>query len=116
MAIASGKAAFKDRIFTKREQARASENLRPGPFYARRWAGKEACLKALSRGQAMGIAWTDIEILNHDNGNPYLVLHGAARERLDEMTPQGMLASTHISLSDEQPLCQAFVIIDAVAA
>jgi len=114
MALASGGWRFKDRVFTAQEQERADAARSPGPVYARRWAAKEACLKAMARGQGMGIAWKDIELLNTDDGQPYLVLHRTAAERLAEMTPQGMRASTHVSLSDEPPFCQAFVVIDAV--
>jgi len=114
MALLSGKERFKNRTFTKGEQDHAGKSANPGATYARRWAAKEACLKAMGRGQFMGISWTDVEVRNAQDGRPYLKLSGAAAARMDEITPAGMQAHTHLSIADEDPFSQAFVIIDAV--
>jgi holo-[acyl-carrier protein] synthase len=114
MALVRGGKAFKNRAFTASEQAHASKSRTPAATYARRWAAKEACLKAMGIGQMMGVAWTDIEVGNNDDGKPFITLHGSAVARLAEITPAGMKAFVHVSMSDEDPFSQAFVIINAV--
>ena len=105
---------FTHRVFTDDERARSERRAAPGPSYARRFAAKEACAKALGTGIGEGVFWRDMEVVNLPNGRPTLRLSGGARERLDAMTPDGFEARIHVTLSDEPPLAQAFVIIEAV--
>ncbi|MFW0777347.1 MAG: holo-ACP synthase [Rickettsiales bacterium] len=110
---------FEERVFTVRERkkARARKNARNktvAAFYAKRFAAKEACAKALGTGFRRGIQWREIEVVTASNGHPSLALHGAARKRLKELTPKGMTAKLHISISDEPPFAQAMVVIEAI--
>ena len=107
---------FLDRVFTPREQARAQS--RPhglAATYAKRWAAKEACSKALGTGLRMGIAWKDMGVSNLPTGQPVMHLTGWAAERLAQMTPPGHRAVVHVTLTDDHPWAQAFVVIEAVA-
>lgn len=81
--------------------------------YAKRYAAKEACAKALGTGLARGVFWREIGVENDAHGRPGLVLTGGAAERLQAMVPDGMEADLHLSISDEPPMAQAFVIISA---
>ena len=110
---------FEDRVFTPSEQEYA--RLRPGAdihavasIYAKRFAAKESCAKALGTG-LRGIAWRDIEIVRSLNGVPEVRASGGASARLQEITPKGMKSQIFVSLSDEYPYAQAHVIISAVA-
>ncbi|MCU4652577.1 holo-ACP synthase [Roseibacterium sp. SDUM158016] len=105
---------FRDRVFTPTEQGRAERMKDPASTYAKRWAAKEACSKALGTGLRMGIAWKDMAVTNLPSGQPVMEVTGWARERLDQMTPEGFVATIHVSLTDDHPWAQAFVVIDAV--
>ena len=103
---------FEARCFTAREQARA--NRRPAKradTYAKRFAAKEACSKALGTGMRLGVAWRDMEVVNLPTGRPTLSLSGGALKRLQELTPPGFAADIHLSLTDDHPLAMAFVVI-----
>lgn len=105
---------FKDRIFTAGEQNYCDARRDPSASYAKRWAAKEALAKALSTESTGDLTWRDVEVTNGSSGKPALTLRGAALARLVDMTPKGSAASIHLSLSDEPPYAQAFVIIEAL--
>lgn len=108
-------ARFKNRVYTEREQAKAES--RPhgiAATYAKRWAAKEACSKALGTGLRMGIAWKDMAVSNLWTGQPVMHLTGWAAERLAQMTPPGHRAVVHVTLTDDPPWAQAFVVIEAL--
>lgn len=103
---------FEARCFTQGERARA--NRRPAQradTYAKRFAAKEACSKALGTGMRRGVAWRDMEVINLPTGRPTLSLTGGALKRLQELTPPGFAADIHLSLTDDRPLAMAFVVI-----
>ena len=104
---------FRDRVFTKLEQARASRRKDEAGTLAKRWAAKEACSKALGTGLRMGISWKDMAVSNIDTGQPVMRLTGWAEKRLEELTPAGHFATLHVSLTDDHPWAHAIVIIDA---
>ncbi len=104
---------FRNRVFTETEQAKASRRADEAGTYAKRWAAKEACSKALGTGLRMGIAWKDMAVSNADSGQPVMRLTGWAAERLAAMTPPGHEAVVHVSLTDDHPWAQAFVVIEA---
>ena len=105
---------FRKRVFTEIEQARAASNPKPAAVLAKRWAAKEACSKALGTGLAMGISWTDLTVSNLPSGQPTMKLTGWALKRLEEMTPKGYTANIHVSITDDHPWAQAYVVIDAI--
>lgn len=103
---------FEARIFTDIERARA--NRRPklkADTYAKRFAAKEACSKALGTGFRQGVAWRDMGVINLPSGRPTLQLTGAALHRLQQLTPIGYEADIHVSLTDDHPYAMAFVVI-----
>ena len=104
---------FRNRVFTAREQAKAEGRADRAGTYAKRWAAKEACSKALGTGLRMGIAWKDMGVANLPTGQPVMELTGWAAERLAAMTPPGHRAIVHVSLTDDHPWAQAFVVIEA---
>lgn len=104
---------FRNRVFTDVEQHRAERRADVAGTYARRWAAKEACSKALGTGLRMGIAWKDMAVANLETGQPVMHLTGWAAERLAGMTPEGHEAIVHVSLTDDPPWAQAFVVIEA---
>ena len=104
---------FRDRVFTKLEQAKASRRKDEAGTLAKRWAAKEACSKALGTGLRMGISWKDMAVSNIDTGQPVMTLTGWAKKRLKELTPAGHFATLHVSLTDDHPWAHAIVIIDA---
>ena len=105
---------FKTRVFTDLEQRKAESRPRAiAATYAKRWAAKEACSKALGTGLRMGIAWKDMAVSNLRSGQPVMHLTGWAAERLAQMTPQGHSAIIHVTLTDDHPWAQAFVVIEA---
>lgn len=104
---------FKKRVFTEVEQAKAERRRDVAGTYAKRWAAKEACSKALGTGLAMGISWKDMAVKNMRTGQPVMEVTGWAKERLDEMTPAGHEAIIHVTLTDDHPWAQAFVVIEA---
>ena len=105
---------FRNRIFTDLEQARAERMPDPAAVYAKRWAAKEACSKALGTGLRMGIAWKDMSVRNLRTGQPVVEVSGWARERLESMTPDGYVATIHVTLTDDHPWAQAMVLIEAL--
>jgi holo-[acyl-carrier protein] synthase len=105
---------FTHRLFTEGERARSDRRAARAPSYARRFAAKEACSKALGTGLAHGVFWRDMEVVNLPSGRPTLRLTGGALERLRAITPEGCEARVHVSLTDDPPLAQAFVVIEAV--
>ena len=104
---------FRNRVFTEREQAKASRRLDEAGTYAKRWAAKEACSKALGTGLRMGIAWRDMAVSNLSTGQPVMTLTGWAAQRLADMTPDGHQVIVHVTLTDDHPWAQAFVVIEA---
>ncbi len=105
---------FLDRIFTQAERLKCDRRANRAASYARRFAAKEACSKALGTGFRRGIFWRDLEVINLPSGQPTMRLTGGALRRLDEITPPGMTARLDITLTDEPPIAQAVVIITAV--
>jgi holo-[acyl-carrier protein] synthase len=104
---------FRHRVFTDLELAKAARRKDEVGTLAKRWAAKEACSKALGTGLAMGISWRDMGVVNRRGGQPTMVLTGWAAERLSAMTPPGHEAVVHVSLTDDHPWAQAFVVIEA---
>ena len=104
---------FKTRVFTETEQRRAESRAHTAATYAKRWAAKEACSKALGTGLRMGIAWRDMAVSNLPTGQPVMAVTGWAAQRLAEMTPEGHDAIIHVTLTDDHPWAQAFVVIEA---
>jgi holo-[acyl-carrier protein] synthase len=104
---------FRNRVFTDTEQAKAERRRDVAGTYAKRWAAKEACSKALGTGLRMGIAWRDMAVSNLETGQPVMAVTGWAAERLKEMTPSGHEAVIHVTLTDDHPWAQAFVVIEA---
>jgi holo-[acyl-carrier protein] synthase len=104
---------FRNRVFTEREQAKAGRRLDEAGTYAKRWAAKEACSKALGTGLRMGIAWRDMAVSNLSTGQPVMTLTGWAAQRLADMTPDGHQAIVHVTLTDDHPWAQALVVIEA---
>jgi holo-[acyl-carrier protein] synthase len=107
-------ARFRERVFTEIEQARAERHVNPAAAYAKRYAAKEACAKALGTGFRQGVYWRDIAVHNRPSGQPLLHLSGGAAARLAALTPAGMSARIDVSLTDEPPFGHAVVIISAV--
>ncbi len=106
---------FRTRVFTETEQARAGRRADTAGTYAKRWAAKEACSKALGTGLRMGIAWKDMSVSNLETGQPVMAVTGWAAERLARMTPPEHEALIHVTLTDDHPWAQAFVVIEARA-
>src|SRR6056297_1272688 len=104
---------FRNRVFTQVEQRKAERRADVAGTYAKRWAGKEACSKALGTGLRMGIAWKDMAVRNIDTGQPIMAVTGWAADRLADMTPEGHEAENHVTLTDDHPWAQAFVLIEA---
>ena len=105
---------FRNRVFTETEQRKAERRRDVAETYAKRWAAKEARSKALGTGLAMGIAWKDMSVTNLKTGQPVMHVTGWAKERLEAMTPEGHEAVIHVSLTDDHPWAQAFVVIEAI--
>jgi holo-[acyl-carrier protein] synthase len=105
---------FLDRCFTPIERRRADRSpVNRAASYAKRFAAKEACAKALGTGLSRGVFWRDMGVVNLPSGQPTLVLTGGALERLRRITPSGMTAVISLTLTDELPLAEAFVVISA---
>ena len=107
---------FLARIFTDAERARAERRAKSVETYAKRFAAKEACAKALGTGMRAGVWWRDMGVVNLPSGRPTMKLTGGAAARLAKLTPQGHVADIHVTITDEFPLAQAFVIISAEPA
>jgi holo-[acyl-carrier protein] synthase len=104
---------FRNRVFTEVEQRKSERRRDVAGTYAKRWAAKEACSKALGTGLRMGIAWKDMAVSNLRTGQPVMHVTGWAAERLAKMTPAGHQAIIHVTLTDDHPWAQAFVVIEA---
>lgn len=104
---------FTERLFTPEERAKANKRKTQSATYAKRFAAKEACAKALGTGIRQGVYFRDMSVINLPSGQPTLKLTGGALNRLKRLTPKGMKAVIHLSLSDDLPYAQAFVIIEA---
>jgi len=104
---------FLSRVFTAAERARAEGRANPVATYAKRFAAKEACAKALGTGFRKGVFWRDLGVINLASGRPTMQLTGGALDRLKAITPSGSVARIDLTITDEWPLAQAFVIISA---
>ena len=107
-------ARFINRIFTEIEQKKSERRIKRAASYAKRFAAKEACSKALGTGFRNGVFWRDMEVVNLPSGKPTMKLTGGALERLREITPTGMEAVIHLTLTDDHPMAQAIVLITSV--
>ena len=107
---------FIQRIYTEVEQARSEGRGGRAASYAKRFAAKEACAKALGTGLAQGVFWRDMGVVNLPSGKPTIALTGGAAARLAKILPQGHKAAIHLTITDDFPLAQAFVIIEALPA
>ena len=111
---------FINRCFGKVEREKVEKSAK-GDFqarasgYAKRWAAKEACAKALGLGIQKGVYLKDMVVVSGDNGEPALQLSGGAKDRLTALTPKGMTPRIHVSLTDDEPMAMAFVVISAEA-
>jgi holo-[acyl-carrier protein] synthase len=105
---------FLSRIFTQTERARAERRANRIETYAKRFAAKEACAKALGTGLRRGVFWRDMGVANLPSGRPTMRLTGGALRRLAEITPPGCDAQIDLTITDEGPMAQALVIISAV--
>ncbi len=107
---------FLDRIFTETERAKSDRRANRVESYAKRFAAKEACSKALGTGFRKGVFWRDMGVVNLPGGKPTMALTGGAARRLAEILPEGMEAQIDVTLTDEPPIAEAIVIISAVPA
>ncbi len=107
---------FVQRLFTEVEQLKSDGRKNRAASYAKRFAAKEACSKALGTGFRKSVYWRDLGVVNMRSGKPTMALTGGAAARLAEITPQGMRAQIDLSITDDFPLAQAIVIISAVPA
>jgi holo-[acyl-carrier protein] synthase len=104
---------FINRIFTQIERSRAERKANRTATFAKRFAAKEACAKALGTGMNRGVFWRDMGVVNQRSGQPTMKLTGGAAERLAALTPAGHEAVIHLTITDEHPYAQAFVVIEA---
>ena len=104
---------FIRRLFTEVEIAKSEARSARAASYAKRFAAKEACSKALGTGFRRGVFWRDLGVVNLPSGKPTMVLTGGAQERLEELTPEGMRAQIDLTISDDYPWAQAIVLITA---
>ncbi len=107
---------FIHRIFTEIEIAKSESRAARAASYAKRFAAKEACAKALGTGFRRGVFWRDLGVVNLPGGKPTMVLTGGALERLEELTPEGLRAQVDVTISDDYPWAQAIVIITSQPA
>ena len=105
---------FLNRIFTETERAKAERRKNRVETYAKRFAAKEACSKALGTGIRQGVWWRDMGVVNLPSGRPTMQLTGGALKRLEAMTPPGHAAQIDLTITDDGPMAQAIVIISAV--
>jgi len=105
---------FTNRCFTEIERAKSDRRKNRAASYAKRFAAKEACSKALGTGLSMGVAWREMGVVNLPSGKPTMQLTGGAAERLASLLPAGHAAHLHVTITDDFPLAQAFVIIEAL--
>jgi len=104
---------FLDRIFTPAERAKSDRRANRAASYAKRFAAKEACSKALGTGLRRGVFWRDMGVVNLPGGKPTIKLTGGALKRLEQITPKGYTAVIDLTITDDFPLTQAIVIISA---
>jgi len=105
---------FVHRVFTETEQRKSDGRAQRAASYAKRFAAKEACAKALGTGvPRRGVHWRDLGVVNLPSGKPTMALSGGALRRLHEVTPEGMVAQIDLTLTDDFPLAEAIVIISA---
>ena len=104
---------FLTRVFTDIERARADRKKNRAETYAKRFAAKEACSKALGTGIRQGVWWRDMGVVNMPSGRPTMALTGGAKKRLDALTPKGWQAQIDLTITDEGPMAVAFVVISA---
>jgi len=107
---------FIARVFTEDERRKAERRANRVATYAKRFAAKEACAKALGTGFRRGVFWRDLGVVNLPSGRPTMRLTGGARARLAEITPDGMIAQIDLTLTDDHPTAQAIVLISALPA
>jgi holo-[acyl-carrier protein] synthase len=105
---------FLDRVYTEIERVKSDRRRERAASYAKRFAAKEACSKALGTGLSRGVYWRDMGVVNMPGGKPTMQLTNGAAKRLAEMMPEGYEAIIHVTITDDKPLAQAFVIIEAV--
>ena len=105
---------FTDRVFTEVERTKSDRRANRAASYAKRFAAKEACAKALGTGLSRGVFWRDMGVVNLPSGKPTMALTGGAAERLASLMPEGHAAHVHITITDDDPWAQAFVIIEAL--
>ncbi|HEX8046366.1 holo-ACP synthase [Rhizobium sp.] len=105
---------FTERCFTDLERAKSEGRKNKAASYAKRFAAKEACSKALGTGLAQGVFWRDMGVVNLPSGKPTMQLTGGAARRLAAMLPENHRAAIHLTITDDFPLAQAFVIIEAL--
>jgi holo-[acyl-carrier protein] synthase len=113
-AIARHGERFLQRVFTPTERALAERRANHSATYAKRFAAKEACAKALGTGFRRGVFFRDLGVVNLPSGKPTMLLTGSALARLRDMIPQGYTARIDLAITDEYPMAQAFVVISAV--
>lgn len=104
---------FVERVFTETERVRSEKRVERAASYAKRFAAKEACAKALGTGMRMGTAWREMGVVNLRSGRPTMELTGGAAQRLADLTPPGHRAVIHLTITDDKPFAQAFVVIEA---
>jgi holo-[acyl-carrier protein] synthase len=105
---------FTARVFTEVERAKSERRAQRAASYAKRFAAKEACAKALGTGMSRGVFWRDMGVVNLPGGKPTMHLTNGAARRLDEILPPGHKAAIHVTITDDFPLAQAFVVIEAL--
>jgi holo-[acyl-carrier protein] synthase len=105
---------FIDRIYTDVEKRKSEKRAQRIPSYAKRFAAKEACSKALGTGLSNGVFWRDMGVVNLPSGKPTMHLTNGAAAQLARMVPEGKTAAVHLTMTDEYPYAQAYVIIEAL--
>ena len=105
---------FENRIFTEIERTKSDRRANRAASYAKRFAAKEACSKALGTGFRNGVFWRDLGVVNLKSGKPTMALTGGAKEQLETLIPKGMAPQIDLTITDDFPLAQAVVIISAV--
>ncbi len=106
-------ARFTDRIFTEIEKKKSDKRAMRAASYAKRFAAKEACSKALGTGFRRGVFWKDMGVVNEMSGRPTMILTGGALAALERLVPPSMIAKVHLTITDDHPYAQALVIIEA---
>ncbi|MGD9740035.1 MAG: holo-ACP synthase [Bauldia sp.] len=105
---------FLDRVYTPIERRKSDRRKQRAASYAKRFAAKEACAKALGTGLSRGVFWRDMGVVNLPSGQPTMALTGGAARRLQQLMPPGHTPRVHLTITDDFPLAQAFVIIEAL--